>query len=584
MSSEHAPVLDVLEKDLIDSLPGHAALLDLEGRVRLAGASLLALAGDALDGKLTGRVEGMDIAGLCAALYGQYDPEALKQGLAGLIAMERDYFSLEMRCRTATVSTWHALTLCRRNGPRGGLTALFTDIGRQKQLEEHIQHDAFHDALTGLFNRALFLNRLSLAISRLKRNPKSSFAVLYLDIDRFKLVNKTFGHVTGDRLLMVAANRLLKLLRSVDTLARFGGDEFAILVDEVEDAAGASVVAERILNEISEPYRLKKQDVHITCSIGLVLGSTAYEHPDQILRDADNAMYFSKEHGGGHYTVFEAGMHIMTRKRLEIEMDLRNAVAAGQISLYYQPIVSLRNGEITGFEALCRWSHPKYGMIPPTEFIPVAEETGIIHELGAFVLERSCRKLKELTDKFPGAASFTMNINISGKQFKRPDFVDIVDRAIKDGGVEPERIKLELTESVLLEDADLALSAITRLKALGVKVVIDDFGTGYSSLSYIRRFPFDSLKVDRSFVGSMEDAAQSREIIKSIIALAHSLGLEVVAEGVEAQGHRDLLTGMSCEFAQGYLFSRPIPDEELDALLTAQSREDPAAPETESPS
>lgn len=554
-------------EDLVNSLPGMTTLIGADGRITLAGDSFLALAGDALGGDTPQGLKRMDFKELCERMFTQYDIQGLREGIQDILAGERAHYAAEMHCRTATVAAWHNLTICGRKGPNGGLTAVFTDISRQKQLEEHIQHDAFHDTLTGLFNRALFLNRLTLAISRIKRNPKSSFAVLYLDIDRFKLVNKTFGHVTGDRLLMVAANRLNKLLRSVDTLARFGGDEFAILVEDVEDSEGAAIVAERILKQISAPYRLKKQDIHITGSIGVVLGSSAYEHPDQILRDADNAMYFSKEHGGNHYTVFEAGMHVLTRKRLEIETDLRNATLAGEISVFYQPIVSLRSGTITGFEALCRWKHPKYGMIPPAEFIPVAEETGIIQELGAFVLEESCKKLRQLEEKFPGVDRFTMSINISGKQFKRADFVDMVHDCIQKTGVNPYHIKLELTESVLLEDADLAVETITRLKAQGIRVVIDDFGTGYSSLSYIRRFPFDALKVDRSFVGSMGDAAQSREIIKSIIALAHSLGLEVVAEGVEAELHKDMLSDMNCELAQGFLFSKPVAGDILDALL-----------------
>lgn len=554
-------------KSLLNSLPGLAILIGADGRITLASDSFLNLVGDAMDGENAQGFQGMDFTKLCERIFTQIDFQSLRNAIQDILAGKRDNFAAEAHCLTPTIAAWHNLSLRGRGQPVEGLTAVFTDISRQKQLEEHIQHDAFHDTLTGLFNRALFLNRLSLAINRIKRNPKSSFAVLYLDIDRFKLVNKTFGHVTGDRLLMVAANRLNKLLRSVDTLARFGGDEFAILVDDVEDSDGAAIVAERILKQISAPYRLKKQDVHITGSIGVVLGSSAYEHPDQVLRDADNAMYFSKEHGGNHYTVFEAGMHILTRKRLEIETDLRNAIQAGEITVFYQPIVSLRSGDITGFEALCRWKHPKYGMIPPAEFIPVAEETDIIQDLGAFVLEESCSKLRQLEEKFPGIDRFTMSVNISGKQFKRSDFVDMVDGCIMKTGVNPYHIKLELTESVLLEDADLAVETIKRLKDLGIRVAIDDFGTGYSSLSYIRRFPFDSLKVDRSFVGSMGDAAQSREIIKSIITLAHSLGLEVVAEGVEAELHKDLLSDMDCELAQGFLFSKPIAGDALDALL-----------------
>jgi Amt family ammonium transporter len=397
-------------------------------------------------------------------------------------------------------------------------------------------------------------------------------------MDRFKLVNKTFGHVTGDRLLMIIANRLQKQLRELDTLARFGGDEFAVLIEDIAGLGEACTMAETVLRQLAQPFRLKKQEIFVTCSIGVVLGSAAYEHPDQVLRDADNAMYSSKEHGGDHYTVFDAGMRVLTQRRLEMEMALRQAMESGEITVHYQPIVALATGEVTGIEALARWQHPRQGLIPPSEFIPIAEETGLINELGALILRQSCLRLVELVRKNPDTDHLTVSVNISGRQFKRPDFVEEVAGILAETGVRADRVKLELTESVLMDDADEAVRTIKRLKALGVKVVIDDFGTGYSSLSYIQRFPFDSLKVDRSFVGNMNEAEQNMEIVRAIIAMAHKLGLEVVAEGVELAEHRTALTELRCESAQGFFFSKPVPGEELDALMLRQWKQEASRP------
>jgi len=549
--------------DLLESLPAHAAVLDTAGLMVSANASCLALLRDIAPEAAPGR----PFVDMLAPVLSPPTAAAVPEGLASGLADKIPRYEMDLPCGAPQAPAWRSLVATPIRGPGRGALVLVSDISRQKQLEEHILHDAFHDTLTGLFNRALFINRLDQSLKRLKRNPEALYAVLYLDIDRFKLVNKTFGHVTGDRLLMVIANRLQKLLRDLDTLARFGGDEFAILIEDIEGLEEACSMAENVLRQLAAPFRLKKQEIFVTCSIGVVLGSAAYEHPDQVLRDADNAMYSSKEHGGDHYTVFDAGMRVLTQRRMEMEMALRHALESGEVTVYYQPIVSLRTGEITGFEALARWRHPRQGLIPPSEFIPIAEETGLINELGAMVLRQSCRRMVELVRSNPDAAGMALSVNISGRQFKRPDFVKEVAAILAETAIDPTLVKLELTESVLMEDADEAVRTIKRLKTLGVKVVIDDFGTGYSSLSYIQRFPFDSLKVDRSFVGNMNEAEQNMEIVRAIIAMAHKLGLEVVAEGVELAEHRTALSELRCESAQGFYFSKPVPGEELGQLM-----------------
>ena len=547
----------------LHGLANHAAVLDAGGVILAANASCLALLADIEAGEARGRL----FSGYCDKLLQPAAAASVREGLSSVLTGHTSRYEMDLPCGKPQNPTWRALCATSLTGPLSGALVTLSDISRQKQLEEHILHDAFHDTLTGLFNRALFLNRLDQSIKRLKRNHEALYAVLYLDMDRFKLVNKTFGHVTGDRLLMVIANRLQKLLRDVDTLARFGGDEFAILVEEVGGITDASAMADNVLRQLAAPFRLKKQEIFVTCSIGVVLGSAAYEHPDQVLRDADNAMYSSKEHGGDHYTVFDAGMRVVTQRRMEMELALRQALESGEITVHYQPIVSLSNGAITGVEALARWQHPRQGNITPSEFIPIAEETGLINDLGALVLRESCRRMVALGQANPDAAKLTLSVNISGRQFKRPDFVEEVAGILAETGIDPSLVRLELTESVLMDNADEAVDTIKRLKSQGVKVVIDDFGTGYSSLSYIQRFPFDSLKVDRSFVGNMNEAEQNMEIVRAIIAMAHKLGLEVVAEGVELAEHRTALTDLHCESAQGFFFSRPVPGEELDALL-----------------
>ena len=440
--------------DLLESLPSHAAILDAAGLVVAANASCLALLQELAPETAVGHA----FADVCAKILTPPTAAAVREGLNAVLAAKIPRYEMDLPCGPPPVPLWQSLCITPLCGPIRGALVTMTDISRQKQLEEHILHDAFHDTLTGLFNRALFINRLEHSIKRLRRSPEALYAVLYLDIDRFKLVNKTFGHVTGDRLLMIIANRLQKLLRDLDTLARFGGDEFAVLIEGIGGLEEAGAMAENVLRQLATPFRLKKQEIFVTCSIGVVLGSAAYEHPDQVLRDADNAMYSSKEHGGDHYTVFDAGMRVLTQRRMEMEMALRHALEFGEITVHYQPIVSLKSGELTGFEALARWQHPRQGLIPPVEFIPIAEETGLINELGALVLRQSCTRMVTLGQSCPAAKKLSLSVNISGRQFKRPDFVEEIAGILAETGIDTTLVKLELTESVLMDDADEAVT------------------------------------------------------------------------------------------------------------------------------
>ncbi len=485
-----------------------------------------------------------------------------------ILAGTRAFWQVQYPVSTQRGLRWFAMRLSPFVLPGGnGALVVHEDISERKELEEQLSHHAFHDRLTALPNRALLLDRLNMAVKRSKRQGRPYYALLYLDIDRFNLVNETLGHVAGDRLLMAISHRLLRATRDVDTLSRFGGDEFVLLLDAIAGEEQARIVAERILDEMREPFRLRRHEIVVSLSIGIVCGSDIFENAGQVLRDAETVMQRAKEQGGGRYEMFSEAMRNLARKRLQMEMDLRRAIEGDQLELYYQPIVSLRNGQIRGLEALARWNHPELGMISPLEFIPVAEETGLIVPLGSWVLRRACAKLAELQAIYPTAAGLTMNVNISGTQFARPGFVQEVEDILAATGVRPGTVKLELTESVIMADAEKAVGVIKALKERGVSVVIDDFGTGYSSLSYLQRFPVNCLKVDRSFVLKMDDTRENREIVKTIIKMAHSLGLEVVAEGVEQQSQLAILAGLNCENGQGFLFSKPLDAGEIDELL-----------------
>jgi len=443
------------------------------------------------------------------------------------------------------------------------------DISELKEAEKQIYHQAFHDSLTNLPNRALFMEYLIMAIKRGKRRKIYSFAVIYLDIDRFKLINDSLGHNIGDKLLVEFANRMQDMLRDIDTLARFGGDEFVILLEDIEDENYAVLIAERLQKSLKSPFEIKGNDIYAPASFGIVLNTKLYDDPEIIIRNADAAMYHAKEKGRSQFKIFDKTLHEKALSLLQIETDLRKAIENKEFDLYYQPIVSLDNISILGFEALIRWNHPTRGLVYPDSFIPVAEETGLIIPIGRWVLKKACRDLRRWDEQVESKLPLFMSVNISSKQFLRPSLIDDIKAILDETGLSPDKLKLEITETALMEDVHETIPLIQRLKDLGVQIVIDDFGTGYSSMSYLQQLPIDTLKVDQSFISRIENNNndENKNIVETIVSLALKLGLKVVAEGVETDKQHSVLSQMNCQMAQGYLFSRPLKKEKMDELI-----------------
>jgi diguanylate cyclase (GGDEF)-like protein len=441
------------------------------------------------------------------------------------------------------------------------------EVAERKQIEEQLLHNAFHDGLTGLANRALFIDHLKLALGRAERHTAYRFAVLFLDLDRFKIVNDSLGHMTGDQLLIGVARRLEATMRPGDTVSRLGGDEFTVLLDDLKDAGEAEAVAERLQRELSLSFNLGNHEVFTTVSIGIALSSSDYQRPEEILRDADTAMYRAKQLGKARYEVFDQAMHARAMDRLGMERDMRRAVERRELFLQFQPIVSLSNGSLRGFEALVRWQHPERGLIPPAKFIPVAEETGMIIPIGKWVLGEACRQMSRWQKLSQTDEPLPMSVNLSGRQFLQPDLLEQVQEVLRETGLDPRGLKLEITETVVMENIEAATHTLEQLRALGVELSIDDFGTGYSSLSYLQRFPVSTLKIDRSFVSRMTESDGTAEIVRTIAKLAQNLGMDVVAEGVETEGQRAQLSAFECEFGQGYYFSKPMDGDAAEAFL-----------------
>jgi len=443
------------------------------------------------------------------------------------------------------------------------------DISELKEAERQIHHQAFHDSLTNLPNRALFMEHLIMAIKRGKRRKNYFFAVIYMDIDRFKLVNDSLGHNIGDKLLVEFANRIQDLLRDIDTLARFGGDEFVILLEDIEDENYAVEITKRLQKSLKSPFEIKGNDIYAPASFGIVLNTRMYDDPEIIIRDADAAMYFAKEKGRSQFKIFDNTLHEKALNLLQIETDLRKAMANKELDLYYQPIVSLDNISIIGFEALIRWNHPTQGLVYPDSFISVAEETGLIIPIGRWVLKKACRDLRRWDEQVKSKLPLFMSVNISSKQFLRPSLIDDIKEILNETGLPPNQLKLEITETALMEDLHETIPLIQRLKDFGVQIVIDDFGTGYSSMSYLQQLPIDTLKVDQSFISRIENNNddENKNIVETIVSLAHKLGLQVVAEGVETAEQQSILSNMKCQLAQGFLFSEPLEKKKMDALI-----------------
>jgi diguanylate cyclase (GGDEF)-like protein/PAS domain S-box-containing protein len=499
------------------------------------------------------------------------DRERVQADIATHLEGRTPHLELEHRIRHDDGSfRWVLVRGLAVRGPDGRsyrMAGSLTDITERKVAEEKLLHDALHDALTGLPNRTLFMDRLSQAMAFARRRDGYRYAVLFLDIDRFKTVNESLGHFKGDQLLVDVGRRLTRCVREGDTVARLGGDEFVVLLEDFQDPQEPLHMAERIHDELAPAHDLDGTEVFATASIGVAHGNAQYTRPLEILRDADTAMYRAKDLGRAHHVVFQPSMHARARALLQLESDLRRALDRGELRLTYQPVVSLRTGAVAGCEALCVWQHPTRGRVTPTEFIPVAEETGLIVPLGAWVLQEACRAAREWTRALPPKSPFSMAVNISARQLLQPALLDHVRSALESSGLDGDYLRLEITESVIMENAGPATLLLSQLRNLHVHLLLDDFGTGYSSLGYLHNFRFDTLKIDRSFVSKFDSGGRQAEIVRTIVALARTLGMEVVAEGVETAQQASQLQQLQCDYAQGFLFSRPIEPDAFGELL-----------------
>ncbi len=441
------------------------------------------------------------------------------------------------------------------------------DITKRKEAEQQLTHDALHDALTGIANRALLIDRLGASLRRAKRKSDAIFAVLFMDLDRFKVVNDGLGHAVGDELLIAIARRLETCLRPGDTVARLGGDEFVVLLEDLSYETDATRVAERIHQEMLRPFHVSGHELFTSFSIGINLYDGLYEKPEDMLRDADMAMYRAKKQGAARYSVFDSAMHVRAVEKLRLESDVRKALDNGELHLHYQPIVSLRTMQLTGFEALLRWRHPERGDISPDQFIPLIEENGLIMAVGKWVLLEACRQVSVWQAQFRHATNLTLAVNLSPKQFAQADLPMHVGAILTETGLTPGTLRLEITESVLMEHADQVARLLQQLRDLNCRLQIDDFGTGYSSLAYLHRYPFEGLKIDRTFLENADTNEHGEELVRGIVSLGQALRMGVIAEGVETQGQVELLRAMGCDYAQGYYFSRPLGADTAAELL-----------------
>ena len=545
-------------RSLVQNVNDLIVVVDAAGQLQYASPSLeriLGWAGEEQQAGLTGeRVHPEDLPTLRAAFVNARPPGA-NMPVTTARSMHKD-------------GSWRWLEYSvadLRDDPSVlGYVVVARDVTERKIAEEQLVHQALHDALTGLPNRALFLDRLGLALSRLDRRNGLA-AVFFLDLDYFKVVNDSLGHLAGDQVLVAVADRLQQSLRDGDTAARLGGDEFAVLCDDLVDEGEALQIAERLGEAVvAQPVRLAGRDLVVTVSIGVAFATHSTQRPESLLRDADAAMYRAKERGRARYELFDADMRARALARLETEAALREALDGDQLSLSYQPEVLLEDGRQIGAEALLRWNREN---APPAEFIAVAEETGLIVPIGGWVLREACRQLAQWRELAPDRAPAHVSVNLSGRQLARPELPDVVEDALTSSGLPPSALCLEITESVLMDDIEVAVSGVKALKGIGVEVAVDDFGTGYSSLAHLRRFPVDTLKIDHSFVAGLGRNPEDAAIVRAVLALAQTLGLAVVAEGVERPDQLNELRALGCERAQGHLFSAPLSKQAFTDLL-----------------
>lgn len=443
------------------------------------------------------------------------------------------------------------------------------ELAERKRAEEQLLHNAFHDTLTGLPNRALFMDRLARTVEHARRRKGYLFAVLFLDLDHFKVVNDSLGHPVGDQLLVAVARRLESRLRSADTLARLGGDEFAILLDDIDDVNDAIRIVQRVQQELTNPFSFDSREVFVTASTGITLNTSGYEKAEDFLRDADIAMYRAKSLGRSRYQIFDKTMHMNAVARMRLEMDLRKALDREEFRVFYQPIYSLADRSISGFETLVRWQHPTRGLLLPGEFIPLAEETGLVTAIDLFVLRQACLQLRLWQEHFPTQPPLTVSVNLSGLHFAEPGLVEQINQILAETEIEPDSLQIEVTENALIENSETANDILLQLKSRGVRLHMDDFGTGYSSLSYLHRYPFHSIKIDRAFIDRIGNSAESWKIVQAVVNLAKNLGMGVIAEGVEREEQLEQLRKLECEYGQGFYFSRPVDSKGAEGILVS---------------
>jgi len=545
----------------IDALSAHVLVLNEAGAVLMANRSLAAFSGRDPTGEnylAVSETTGGPMAG---------DAAAFAEGIRSVIAREVTQFTLEYRNRVGQQEYWFLGKVTRfGDDDEVRIVIAHEEITERKAFEAHIEYLATHDALTGLANRVLLSDRLTQAMRQARRR-NSRLALLFLNLDRFKDINDSYGHTIGDALLQAVAQRLSGLIRSADSLGRLGGDIFVILLVDVGDPQNVGGVARKILDAFSTPFIIGERRMYISASIGAtVYPEDSDDDIELLFRNADTAMYRAKEASGNTFQFYSADMSIRAIERSSLDSALRQALVRQEFELYYQPKVSLHTGRIVGAEALLRWHHPEMGMVAPAVFIPLAEETGLIVPIGAWVLQTACAQNRQWQDQ--GMQPICISVNVSARQFRHADLVDTVARVLRETGLDPGHLELELTESLMMENAAQAVEKLKILKGMGVGLSIDDFGTGYSSLSYLKRFPIDTLKIDRAFIRDIVTDQDDAAITRAVIALAHNLNLTVIAEGVETEAQLLFLSEHGCDEMQGYYFSRPVPAAEFASIRT----------------
>jgi diguanylate cyclase (GGDEF)-like protein/PAS domain S-box-containing protein len=543
-----------------ENAPIGMSLVDLDGRFIQVNRAFSDITG----------YEGAELLGKSSqSITHPEDLESDLQHLRRMAAGEIDHYQIETRfLHSAGHPVWTRVSRSLVRGNEGEplhLVSQVEDITQRKQSDLMLTHMALHDSLTGLPNRTLALDRLSLALARTERHP-FSVAVLFLDLDRFKVINDSLGHNLGDQLLVAVAARLREAVRPSDTVARIGGDEFVVVCEDITGVEDAARIAERIAHALTRPFDLEDDEVLLATSVGIALSSGPGDTPETLLRDADAAMYRAKESGRNRYEVFDSSMRVQAVERLDMEQALRRALGRSEFRLFYQPVLDMETGTVVGVEALLRWDHPERGLLRPAEFISLAEETGLILPIGTWALQEACRQAQIWREADPDQPPLTIAVNLSARQLAQPDVADMVAEALESTGTDPGQVWLEITESVLTGETDVTVGALRALKALGVRLSVDDFGTGYSSLLYLKRFPVDTLKVDRSFVAGLGTNADDTAIVAGVVGLAQTLGLTAIAEGVETEKQRAALQALGCDLAQGYLFGYPEPAEDRGEL------------------